>query len=318
MAPAAAGCHALTPALRVATMPSMSAQYRVALSGFTEFERGALVSHFRLALQRQPGYMQVDDLSEADFVIADADRAEAVQAVTDAGRSGDAVFIGGQPPPGAAAWMPRPIDPLHVLRELDALMEQRGTEPAPLSRLLPRSAAPARRGKDTGQGFVAVPMRAPPVSSAPESGGPSALLVDDSEVALRYLELRLQRHGLRTQRALSSDQALDLLGRERFDFVFLDIELGDDSALDGLTLCQHIQRQHQHAGSGAAPVVVLISAHHSEVDRVRGALAGCDAHLGKPLDDDSLERVLAQHGAELPAATGGASSAGVDAGCPRA
>ena len=282
----------------------MPTQYRVALSGFTAFERGAMDSYFRLALQRDPGYIQVEQMDDADFVLADADHANAVQAVVAAGRSGDTVFIGGQPPAGAAAWMMRPIDPLHVLRELDQMAMLRGELPELSTHAMPLGDGPARRAGDTVRGgLVELPMPDAKPATVPIDAAMSALIVDDSEIALRYLERRLQGCGLSTQRALSSGHALALLARASFDFVFLDVELGDDSDLDGLALCQHIKRQHHHAGSGAAPVVVLVTAHHGEVDRVRGALAGCDAHLGKPLDDDSLERVLAQHGVELPVTT---------------
>lgn len=32
----------------------------------------------------------------------------------------------------------------------------------------------------------------------------------------------------------------------------------------------------------------MVSAHHAEIDRARGELAGCDAYLAKPLDDEAL------------------------------
>jgi DNA-binding response OmpR family regulator len=47
-------------------------------------------------------------------------------------------------------------------------------------------------------------------------------------------------------------------------------------------------------------VLVMVSANHSEIDRVRGSLAGSDAFLGKPLDDDALRPLLAQHGVHYP------------------
>jgi DNA-binding response OmpR family regulator len=42
--------------------------------------------------------------------------------------------------------------------------------------------------------------------------------------------------------------------------------------------------------------VVLVSAHGEAVDRVRGTLAGCDAYLTKPLDEDELQRTLRKLG----------------------
>jgi CheY-like chemotaxis protein len=121
------------------------------------------------------------------------------------------------------------------------------------------------------------------------------LLVDDSEIALRFLESRLQHYGLRIERASSSGKAIELLARRDYDFVFIDVELGPGSELDGLALCQHIKRL-DHGGAAITSAVIMVSAHQSELDRVRGVLAGCDAYLGKPLNDADLQRLMLRHG----------------------
>ena len=41
----------------------MPDRYRVALQGFSDFERSALASFFRLAGQRAPAYVQADTLA---------------------------------------------------------------------------------------------------------------------------------------------------------------------------------------------------------------------------------------------------------------
>ena len=109
----------------------MIAPLRVALQGFTAFERTALASCFRLSRGATPGYEAVSGLDEAQFVVADADHPDIVDAIVQAGRAHDAVFVGVAAPDGAAAWMMRPIDPLHVLRELDAMAALRHPSPAP-------------------------------------------------------------------------------------------------------------------------------------------------------------------------------------------
>jgi CheY-like chemotaxis protein len=131
----------------------------------------------------------------------------------------------------------------------------------------------------------------------------SALIVDDSEVAQRFLEIRLQRFGVDVGRAATSDEALHALGRVGYDLVFLDLELGEASELDGLALAQKIKREY--ADRMPPTTVVMVSAHCTEMDRVRGMLAGCDAFLGKPLDDAELERLLRRHGL-VPGETSGA------------
>jgi CheY-like chemotaxis protein len=304
----------------------MSVPYLVALQGFSAFERSALGSYFRLAGKRSPSYEQVDSLVDCQFVIADADHAGVVQAIVLAGRVGDTVFIGARAPDNATAWMMRPIDPLHVMRELDAMVSVKKLDSASAATLPsvaltarapvrspPPVPMPTRRAGDSdgpaARGASSLLRLADERPQASQAGrGAEALLVDDSEVALRFLETRLQRHGLHTQRATSSGRALEMLAQRNFDFIFLDVELGNASELDGLALCQHIKRQHRPLGDAASAVVVMVSAHHAELDRVRGMLAGCDAYLAKPLDPAALSHLLAQHGVPLAAAPLAAST----------
>ncbi|NWG74452.1 MAG: response regulator, partial [Rubrivivax sp.] len=99
----------------------MGVRYRVALRGLSAFERNALDSHFRLGADRAAVYEPVADLDDADFVVADADQGAVVDELARLGRLSTSVFVGLQAPAGAAAWTMRPVDPAHVLRELDAL-----------------------------------------------------------------------------------------------------------------------------------------------------------------------------------------------------
>ena len=249
----------------------MTPTLRVALLGFSDFEHRALSSFFRLAAPPALALEQVCDLAAADVIVAAADHPGAVAQVTALGRVRDTVFIGRRAPPGAAARLPRPIDALHVLREVELLASRR-----PDPRAEPEPTA------------CSSPPRARRIASL------SALLVDDSAIALRYLQLRLQRLNIDADLAHGSGRALQLLTQRAYGFVFIDVELGEGSALDGLALCQHIKRQHRHV-EGRSPVRVLVSAHHSEVDRARGTFAGCDHYLAKPAEDKALRHLLSQY-----------------------
>jgi CheY-like chemotaxis protein len=272
----------------------------VVLLGFGDFERHALASYMRLTVRRVPEYRQAETLADADFVIADADHPQVLAAVRQAGRAGDTVFIGGVAPDGALGWTMRPIDPLQVFRELDAAVALRHADvlqplvdsgsggfdsrPAPL---------------DSGSGAL---DSGPGSLDAGERGGrragdsaptPIALLVDDSEVALRHLQRQLHALGLRTECVASAQRAVEELERQRYDVVFIDVDLGPASELDGLALCQRLKKQ---GGAQVPPRVVMVSAHHGATDRVRGTFAGCDDYLAKPLDETELLRTLRQFG----------------------
>lgn len=304
----------------------MSQTYRVALLGFSASVRAQLVAAFAAPRSHGPAYAiepsLLPMLDDADVVIADADHPASVQLVVVTERVGDTVFIGGSPPPfGAAAWMPGPVDPLHLLRELDALMmpllaegrveppvaqgldldlDAGGGVPFPLlppllPSLPPESPEPAR---------AALPARTPAALRAwtpPDDARPRrALVVDDSETARQFLRSRLQAWGLQVDTASSSGQALALLFRQHYDHLFLDVDLGAGSRLDGLALCQLVRRKKMALG-GAPELVVIVSAHDGQIDRARGTLAGCDAYLGKPLDDADLNQLLRNQGLKPPA-----------------
>jgi CheY-like chemotaxis protein len=304
----------------------MSAPIPVALLGFSTFERNALASYFRLAPRSQPSYVHVLDVDDARFVVADSDQAGVPELLDALGRVGDAVFIGTQSPDAAAAWMMRPIDPAQVLRELDNLLTQRdnpstGAGPLPISTMSTsraRAAANSTFGERGALSRRAADDQPAPVDMAARRADAAArrerrlaslrpvtvrraLLVDDSEIALAFLERHLVRLGVAADWAMNSNKALELMSQRPYGFVFLDVDLGEKSDMDGLELCQHIKRRHTHPG-GRAPVVVLVSAFHEAVDRVRGTLAGADEQLGKPLDIPALERLLDAHGIERVAA----------------
>jgi len=266
---------------------SAPAVQRVALLGFGDFERTALVSYLRLSASRAPIYQEAASLDSADYVIADADHVGTLDTVLGADRVGDTVFIGSLAPDGALAWMMRPIDPLQVFRALDATVALRQVQRAAASAPAPMAAATAAHSAPRRVDDVSEPI--------------TALLVDDSEIALRYLERQLQALGLRTETAMDSQRALDLLAQRRYDVVFLDVELGPHSERDGLALCQYIKHQPAAAGVAGPPPVLMVSAHATTTDRVRGSFAGCDAYLAKPLDDDALRRSLRAFGLRLPA-----------------
>ena len=232
--------------------------YRVALLGFSDFERLTLASCLSLSSRRTPHYTPATALDEGHLFIADGNHSASLQALRAARCLPRTLFIGLEAPPEAGAWMLRPIDPAHVLQELDRLVTQ---------------------------------------ASQLSAGGlrHTALLVDDSAIALRFLQTRLEPWGIEVDLAQSSDEALPLLARQAYDWVFLDLELGPASTLDGLALCQFIKR----GPGGPAPVscqVVMVSAHHTAMDHVRGDLAGCDAYLGKPLDEAELAKLLTRQG----------------------
>ncbi len=130
--------------------------------------------------------------------------------------------------------------------------------------------------------------------ASPAPGAPQALLVDPSEIALRFLQTRLARLGVASRTARDSTEALSLLQRFDPDLVFIDAELAPASPLDGLALARRVRAEYE-TRVPPLPVFALAS-RIGEVDRVRATLAGCDALLAKPPADPELAALLARHG----------------------
>ena len=303
---------AIRPAIHLAKLATtlMPAPIPVALLGFGPAERLALAAALRQTARRVPAYGPVLGLDDARFVVVDAAQPEALALLRTLGRGPDAVLVGSALPPHAARGAPPAPDTAWVLQQLDALLTLQG-DAAPTA---PATVLPGHALSDPPDALPAARLAAHPPSpwhqahderrrrreqreadARAVSAAPRALLVDDSEIALQYLRRQLEHYGLQLDMARHSDRALDLLGQHNYDMVFLDIDLGDDSRMDGLTLCHQICKRLPLPGRSAS-TVVMVSAFHDPVNRVRGTLAGAAGYLGKPLDGLALDRLMQQQG----------------------
>lgn len=118
--------------------------------------------------------------------------------------------------------------------------------------------------------------------SAPTALQPlSALIVDDSLAVRTQLESVLVRIGIHAQSAENAEAALKIVGAHNFDLIFLDVVM---PGIDGYELCRRIK---QNSYTRKTPILMLTS-RSSPFDRARGALAGCDAYLVKPITSASF------------------------------
>jgi CheY-like chemotaxis protein len=276
---------------------SMSVSLRLALEGFSTFERQALQSYFRLCAARQPAFEPDATLADCSFCLVDADRPAAVEAVRAARRQSTSIYIGMRAPAGAAAHLTRPIDPRRVARALEALAGAAATAATTVT-LAVADATDAQMATSRAAAPEAVPAEAAPVPllrrKSPASPAADAsfafdvLVASDLDITRRSLAVQLERLGCRVTQAASSEQALARLAERRFRLVFADMGPTD---LDGLALCQLIKQ-----GGAGAPAIVRVGALPSPSDRVRGLLSGCDEHLARPVALHELAAVLHAHG----------------------
>lgn len=139
--------------------------------------------------------------------------------------------------------------------------------------------------------FLEVPLEAAvivEVRTATGLGGARrALIVDDIAYAATATAAVVRRVGFRTSIAHRPEQALELFGREAFDLVLLDWDLG--AGLGGLELVR-VLRQREPATQRA--VFVAATAHATPEHRERSLAGGFDLFLTKPITPEKLAAAL--------------------------
>jgi CheY-like chemotaxis protein len=262
----------------------MSPPVRIALLGFTPFERDQL----RASLAPRQGdavvYASADDLASCNLALANADDEAAMDELQRARRLAGTVVLGTAPRPGAAAQLGRPINAAALRRELDAL----ALVSPPMSDAIRRVQEElARMGRSR---FA--PPRAPrerATAAMPLIEGPAAtarlqaLVVDETDVTLRALSAALEPLDLGWQLARSAPDALERVARDRPRWVF--VATGRDS-IDGFHTCRMLR--HSGHAEHRRPLVMLLLQQDNAVDRLRAQLAGADAVLAAPWPAEAL------------------------------
>lgn len=97
------------------------------------------------------------------------------------------------------------------------------------------------------------------------------LIVDDEPAIAELIEMTLQDAGYTCLTALNGDDAADLIERERFDLILLDVML---PGVDGFSLMEYIEP--------TGTPVMFITARDAVEDRIRGLRAGAYDYIIKP------------------------------------
>lgn len=128
---------------------------------------------------------------------------------------------------------------------------------------------------------------------------PRVLVVDHSPTARRQLGAALNQMGIDSEAVNSGQEALDRLVHRRYELVLVDVAMSD---MDGYRLTRLIKRNRALRGM---PVVILTN-RSSPFDLARGALAGCNSYLVKPVAMHSLRETVIRHLRRIVRRAGGA------------
>ncbi len=122
------------------------------------------------------------------------------------------------------------------------------------------------------------------VSNAiPDFSGIRALVTEDNLVNREIMSALLEDTGMVLRMAENGNEALELLEKESFDLVFLDIQM---PGMDGYTTIEAIRKR------GIDIPVIAITAHAMQADRQRCLSAGMNAYLSKPFKQALLFEII--------------------------
>ncbi len=124
--------------------------------------------------------------------------------------------------------------------------------------------------------------------SAANTGKARLLIVDDVSENRDILRRRFERNGFHTTQAAGGLEALDLIGREAFDLVLLDMMMPE---IGGLEVLNRIRSEYS---PGVLPVIMVTAKSQSE-DIVEALGHGANDYVTKPVDFSiALARVITQ------------------------
>ena len=135
---------------------------------------------------------------------------------------------------------------------------------------------------------AAAPVRIDEVEPPRGSRPANILLVEDNPVNAKVAQLHLGRMGHQVITAADGFQALDILAREAFDLVLMDLEL---PGMDGIEAARRI-RAGEAGGDRAATPIVAMTAHVMDEAREGCRAAGMDSYLAKPVNFFELEALI--------------------------
>ncbi len=134
--------------------------------------------------------------------------------------------------------------------------------------------------------------------SAPVFDGsvpPTILIIDDEAQIRRAVRNTFQAAGAKVVEAATGSEGVDRAAAERPDLIILDLGLPD---MDGADVCREIRKW------AGAPILVL-SARHSDEEKVALLDAGADDYVTKPFSPPELQARARALLRRVPGATGG-------------
>src|SRR5581483_4795586 len=114
-------------------------------------------------------------------------------------------------------------------------------------------------------------------------------------VILTLVRRMLEKMGHETVIARNGCEALDLLGRETFDVVFMDVQM---PVMDGITATGKIREAEKVTGVHIP--IIAMTAHAMKGDQERCLAGGMDDYIAKPVSSKRIQEMLERMFAAAP------------------
>ena len=256
--------------------------FPITIVGFSEKEQSLLRSIFLITNERERAYLVVERLNDplGEIVLVNGDDPDSVAFSRSknvrCNPGAPNLFIGGRAvrDPDAVC-IQRPFGTSKLLAALDKITIK---ELRYFPELVITNESTGEHRRVTGQ-FSAAEL------DAQLSSKFKALVVDDSQPVRELIKIELGLLGVKSIPAQAGEQALELLAREKFDIVFLDITL---PGIDGYEVCKRIKANP----SLRSTPVCMLTGKTSPFNKIRGKMAGCDDYLTKPVQAHNFLKVV--------------------------
>lgn len=113
-----------------------------------------------------------------------------------------------------------------------------------------------------------------------------ALIVDDKEENIYFLEVLLKNSGMKTLRAQNGEEALELMESNQVDIIISDILM---PVMDGYQFCRHVRA---NPDNDAIPFVFYTATYTSSQDEKFALKLGADKFLIKPCEPEAFVKVV--------------------------
>lgn len=147
-----------------------------------------------------------------------------------------------------------------------------------------KATSPGDSSGQTQQGISQGTIATSDLGSSDNLANIKTLVVDDNPINLKVLSRMLKQIGIHSQTANNGREAVDMVAKDPFDLVFMDIWMPE---MNGLEAAEKIRREM--ATSNVHPYIIALTACVMPGDREKCIEAGMNGYVSKPIRKEELE-----------------------------